>query len=144
MNAVDTTVLVHAHQREAELHPQAKQLVTRLAEGPIPWAICLHSLVEFYGVVTHTKLWRQPSSPEEAMDQIAAWRQSPTVRVLGDDESMLPVLTDLAVRGHVRGAKVHDARIASCCLVHGVDVLLTVDRDFSRFPGLKTSNPFAR
>lgn len=144
MNALDTNVLVHAHQREAELHEQAKQLVTRLAEGPIPWAICLHSLVEFYGVVTHTKLWRQPSSPEQAMDQIAAWRQSPTLRVLGDDTSMLSVLSELAIRGHVRGSKIHDARIASCCLVHGVSVLLTVDRDFSRFPALRTTNPFAR
>jgi predicted nucleic acid-binding protein len=38
---------------------------------------------------------------------------------------------------------VHDARIAACCLSNGVTELLTLDRDFSRFPQLKTRNPFA-
>jgi uncharacterized protein len=56
---------------------------------------------------------------------------------------MLPILAELARGGDVRGGKVHDARIASCCLLHGVGTLLTVDRDFSRFPRLSTKNPFA-
>jgi hypothetical protein len=36
---------------------------------------------------------------------------------------------------------VHDARIAALCLQHGVSELLTADRDFSRFPALRTRNP---
>lgn len=40
-----------------------------------------------------------------------------------------------------RGALIHDARIAACCLTGGVGELWTVDRDFSRFPALKTRNP---
>jgi uncharacterized protein len=36
---------------------------------------------------------------------------------------------------------VHDARIAALCAGHGVRELWTVDRDFSRFPGLTTRNP---
>lgn len=141
MIAVDTNVLVHAHQREAELHERAKRLLTELAEGAAPWGICFHSLIEFYGVVTAPRLWRSPTTPQQALDQIAAWRESPTLRVLCDDTTMLPVLADLAKAGNVLGGKVHDARIASCCLVHGVGTLLTVDRDFSRFPRLKTRNP---
>jgi len=39
---------------------------------------------------------------------------------------------------------VHDARIAACCLIHGVTELWTMDHDFSRFPDLKTRNPLAR
>ncbi|MEJ7726221.1 MAG: hypothetical protein WKH47_04295 [Actinomycetes bacterium] len=35
----------------------------------------------------------------------------------------------------------HDARIAGICLAHGVTELWTADRDFSRFPGLRTRNP---
>ena len=41
----------------------------------------------------------------------------------------------------VRGANVHDARIAALCRAHGVTVLLSADRDFSRFPWLSTKNP---
>jgi predicted nucleic acid-binding protein len=50
-------------------------------------------------------------------------------------------LAELAVNGSVRGALIHDARIAACCLTGGVGELWTVDRDFSRFPALKTRNP---
>ena len=38
-------------------------------------------------------------------------------------------------------AVVHDARIAALCLYHGVRVLWSADRDFSRFPGLAVTNP---
>ncbi len=141
MIAVDTNILVHAHRREAEMHVRAKSLLLEMAEGVIPWGVCLHSLVEFYGVVTTPRLWRVPSTPEQTLDQLTAWRGSPSLRILCDDTSMLPLLADLVCAGNIRGAKIHDARIASCCLIHGVDVLFTIDRDFSRFPRLKTRNP---
>jgi len=36
---------------------------------------------------------------------------------------------------------VHDARNAALCLQHGVTELWSADRDFSRFPSLRTRNP---
>ena len=44
-------------------------------------------------------------------------------------------------RGKVQGGMVHDARIAALCLDHGVAELWSADRDFSRFPSLRTRNP---
>lgn len=141
MIAADTNLLVHAHQREASLHAQAKETIRALAESPIPWAICLHCFVEFYGVVTHLKLWKKPSTPEQALDQIAAWRESPSLRILCDSPAVLEKLAELASSGNVMGPMIHDARIAASCLVGGVGELWTVDRDFSRFPALKKRNP---
>jgi predicted nucleic acid-binding protein len=37
----------------------------------------------------------------------------------------------------------HDAHIAAMCIERGVETFDTGDRDFARFPGLKTVNPFA-
>lgn len=141
MITVDTNLLVHAHQREASLHAAARETLRVLAEGTLPWGVCLHSLVEFYGVVTALRLWKKPSTPAQALDQISAWRESPTLRLLEDSAGTLDLLGELAVAGHVRGGRIHDARIAACCLAHGVSELWTVDRDFSRFPALKTRNP---
>lgn len=45
--------------------------------------------------------------------------------------------------GRVAGRRVHDARIGALCIAHGVRELWTADRDFSRFPSLTASNPFA-
>ena len=141
MIAVDTNILVHAHRRDASLHDRAQLLIRRLAEGPTPWAVCYHALVEFFAVATRRGLWGQPSSPRAAIDQIEAWRESPSLRVLHDTEHSLDLLQDLAVNAAITGAMIHDARIAVCCTVHGVDELWTVDRDFSRFPQLRCRNP---
>lgn len=43
----------------------------------------------------------------------------------------------------VQGALVHDARIA-LCRFHGVRVLWSADRDFSRFPALVVVNPLTQ
>jgi predicted nucleic acid-binding protein len=39
------------------------------------------------------------------------------------------------------GSAVHDARIAAVCLEHGVRLIYSLYRDFSRFAGLNVQNP---
>lgn len=141
MIALDTNILVHAHRRDATLHDSAFAALKDLAESNRPWAICYHSLIEFYGVVTQLKIWREASTPEQAMEQISAWRESPRLQILQDTEGSLNELTRLTSKAQVRGALIHDARIVACCLNQGVSELWTIDRDFSRFPALKTRNP---
>ena len=41
------------------------------------------------------------------------------------------------------GNLIHDAHIAALCLEHGVSELVTGDRDFARFPQIRTFNPFS-
>jgi uncharacterized protein len=53
-----------------------------------------------------------------------------------------PVST-LVTDGKVAGPLVHEARIAALCLAHGVAEFWTLDRDFSRFPALKTRIPLS-
>ncbi len=141
MIALDTNILVHAHRGDACLHDKAKEAVRTLAESAAPWAICYHSLIEFYAVATRANLWRTPSTPAQATTQIQAWRESPSLRILLDSEDTLSGVLELAVAGKVSGPMIHDARIAACCRGHGVRELWTVDRDFSRFPCIKTHNP---
>jgi toxin-antitoxin system PIN domain toxin len=141
MIALDTNILVQAHQREADLHQEAKNALKSLAESPAPWGICFHSLIEFYGVVTHSRIWKKASSPQQAINQMTAWRESPSLRILIDNESTLDQFTALAHQAKIRGGQAHDARIAACCLTYAVTELWTLDRDFSRYPALKVRNP---
>jgi hypothetical protein len=141
MIALDTNILVHAHRRNASLHLEANNCLRELSEAAAPWFVCFHSLVEFYGIVTHPKIWATPSTPTQGADQIAAWRESPSLRILTDLPDHIDKLLELASAGKVVGPMIHDARIASCCLSHGVRELWTIDRDFSRFPELKARNP---
>jgi uncharacterized protein len=41
------------------------------------------------------------------------------------------------------GPAIHDAKIAAICVSHGVRELLTIDRDFTRFPALNTRSLIA-
>ncbi len=61
--------------------------------------------------------------------------------MIGARPGYLNRLSALIKRGQVVGGMIHDARIAAICIHHGVSVLWTADRDFSRYPLLKTKNP---
>jgi toxin-antitoxin system PIN domain toxin len=141
--AVDTNILVYAHRRDSPFHSAANRAVRELAEGSASWALpwpCLH---EFFAVVTNRRLFREPTPAEVALGQIAGWLESPTVRVLSEAPSHCAVLTELAHAANIVGLQIHDAKIAAICLSHGVRELLTMDRDFSRYPSLNTRSLIA-
>lgn len=141
MIAVDTNILVYAHRGESRQHEASKSLLRELSGGPRPWAIPQHCLVEFAGVVTNPRIWKQPTSQEDCALQVDAWRSSPSLTVLEEGTDFWPAFADVLTLSGVRGGAVHDARIAACCRQHGVAELLTCDRDFSRFPFLRCRNP---
>ena len=144
MIAVDTNVLVYAHRRESRVHREAVQVLMELAEGGRRWAIPWPCCYEFIGVATNRRIWRgAESSPDEAWSQLRAWTDSPSNRLIGETSGFLDILGRFACRPRVRGPVVHDARVAAICLAHGIDELLTRDRDFALFPELKTRNPFS-
>jgi hypothetical protein len=141
--AVDTNILVYAHRREAREHEASAALMRDLAEGASSWGLPWPCVYEFFSVVTNTRIWKQSAtSPEAAWAQIEAWFGSPSLRLLGETEGFAEVLGRFMRRPRVRGPVVHDARIAALCVVHGVEALLSRDRDFSVFAELEIRNPF--
>ena len=141
MIGVDTNILVYAHRRGSPFHAGAAGALKQLAESRAPWALpwpCVH---EFYSVVTHPRIYDPPSTTSQAIGQLGAWLESPSVVPISEGETYWPVLRDLLSRGKVIGPGVHDARIAALCGAHGVRELRTADRDFSRFPRLRGINP---
>ena len=144
MLALDTNVLVYAHRREAAEHEAAVALVNGLAEGSVPWGLPWPCVYEFFSVVTNTRIWGDAaSSPTQAWAQLQAWLGAPSIQLLSEPEEFADILGRFLALPRVRGAIVHDARVAALCLAHGVEALLTRDRDFSLFTDLPTRNPFA-
>jgi uncharacterized protein len=141
VNAVDTNLLVYAHREESEWHEAAYDAVAGLAEGGVSWAIPAPCLHEFLAIVTHPQIYQPPTPIERALDQVKAWRESPSLVILSEGEGYWERLTSLILSGRVTGGRVHDARVAALCLLHGVAELWSADRDFSRFPELKLRNP---
>jgi toxin-antitoxin system PIN domain toxin len=139
--ALDTNILVYAHREDSTFHEPALACLTALAEGRAPWAVpwpCLH---EFFAIATHPRIYRPPTPMARAIDQIDAWLESPSLALLCEGESHWARLREQLVAGRVAGPLVHDARVATLCLDHGVRELWSADRDFSRFPELAVRNP---
>lgn len=142
MIAVDTNVLVYAHRADSEWHDEARRCVKGLAEGRQRWALpwpCLH---EFFGVVTHPRIYSPPTPTAAAIKQVDAWLEAPTVVLLSETGEHWAALREQLLAGKIAGPRVHDARVAALCLEHGVSELWSRDRDFGRFPGLATRDPF--
>jgi hypothetical protein len=92
-----------------------------LAEAAEPWAVPWPCLYEFFGVVTNPKIWRDAAStPSQAWAQVEAWLGSPSPRLLGETPKFGRLLVRFLDRPRVRGAIVHDARVAALCVAHGV------------------------
>ncbi len=116
-------------------------ILRKLSQGRGIWAIpwpCIH---EFLAIVTHRRIYTPPSTISQAIDQVNAWLDSPSLEVIGESSVHWATLQDQLLPGRVSGPRVHDARIAAICLSHGVSEFLSADRDFSRFPKLKIRNP---
>lgn len=141
MIAVDTNVLVAAHRADAEAHTQAAAAVRGLAEDPAPWGLPWPVVAEFVSVVTHPRVFRPPSTLDQALDQVDAWLGSPSARLLSERPVSWQTMRRLLQQGRASGPRAHDARIAAICLDHDVAELWTADRDFTRFPALRTRNP---
>lgn len=143
MIAVDTNVLVYAHRRDAPLHERARPALSGLAEGRSRWAIpwpCVH---EFMAIATHPRIFDPPTPPQAASAQVDAWLRSPSLALLGESSEHWALLSALLAGSEVSGPRVHDARVAAICIGHGASELWSADRDFSRFPELKTRNPLS-
>jgi toxin-antitoxin system PIN domain toxin len=141
MIAVDTNLLVYAHREDNEWHEQARSFVTELANSGAPWAIpwpCVH---EFIAITTHPGIYQPPTPLAVALSAMAEWMKSPALRLLHEGPGYFEKLERLCKTARVQGGMVHDARIAALCLNHGVKVLWSADRDFSRFAELKIRNP---
>jgi hypothetical protein len=141
MIALDTNILVAIHRRDSDGHAAATRAWQVAGGDTAAWAIpwpCVH---EFIGVATHPRVFNPPSTLDEALSAIEAWRARPTVRFLAEDDTYWTTLSALVRAARIAGPRIHDARIAALCLDHGVRELWTADRDFSRFPRLRTRNP---
>ena len=143
MRAIDTNVLVYAEVTSSQHHGRAMEILRELAEGPRPWAIPWPCVYEYLRVVTHPRVFHPPVPLARALADLDRILASPSVRLLSETARHAEIMGTVLGEGWASGNLVHDAHIAALCLEHGVSELLTGDRDFRRFPGLRVTDPFA-
>ena len=86
--------------------------------------------------------FRPSLSTSEVEAAISSWLAQPAAGILEPGERHWDLLRGLVRDGQTAEALVMDAVLAAIALEHGATVC-TTDRDFSRFSGLKWTNPLA-
>ncbi len=138
----DLNLLVYAYNSDAPAHRRARAwwedcLSDRRAVA-LPWAVALGYL----RLMTSRSVLVEPFSIAEAIGHIRSWLQRPNVEILQPGPRHLDLLESLSHEAQASGNLTTDLHLAALAIEHHAE-LHSNDADFSRFPGLRWTNPLA-
>jgi uncharacterized protein len=94
----------------------------------------------FIRVVTHAKVFRNPTPLPRALTFCNALRSRPNATLLSPGRRHWEIFTGLCEAASARGNLVADAYLAALALESGSE-WVTADGDYRRFPGLRVRHP---
>ena len=140
MTLIDANVLLYAYHPRAAQHERCRTWIeTEFTRGTtirIAWP----TIVAFLRISTSPRVFERPLTVVEAEAVVSSWLALPSVAPLDRGDRYWNILRELLTRAQVTGPLVSDAALAALAIEHGA-MLCTTDRDFARFPGLRTITP---
>ena len=133
---VDTNVLVYASNRSDPWHDGARRVIERLASGPELAYFFWPVLLGYLRIVTHPAILPKPLSARDAMHNIGALIEIPSIQVAGEAEGFWSAFLGTAPP-HIRGNDVPDAHLVALMRQHGVHRVYSLDRGLRRFEGIE-------
>jgi uncharacterized protein len=142
MRLPDVNVLLYAFNEEASDHERYRVWLQDGLSGDEPLAVFDDVLAAVVRIATHPRLFDPPATIDEALSFAAAVRSSPNAVSVAPGPRHWEIFQRLCREGRARGNLVPDAYLAALALESGSE-LITTDRDFARFPGLRWRHPFS-
>jgi len=139
---LDANVLLYAYDEKASEHPRARVWLEEALTGTRPVHLAWVAILAFLRISTDRKALTQPLSMQEAAAAVHDWLARPQVGFLNPGDRHWEILRMLLRDGQASSRLVTDAHLAALAVEHGA-TLCTTDRDFARFPGVRTLNPLA-
>ena len=136
----DVNVLVHAFRADASDHARCRPWLDGVVKGESRYAMAPQVLSGVVRVTTHPKVFRQPSALDEALRFAEVLLDQPHCVVVQPGESHWGIFARLCREADARGNLVPDAWFAALAIEYGCE-WITLDRDYSRFEGLKWRTP---
>src|SRR5437870_13154271 len=107
------------------------------------WELCFtaHNLIDCWNVCTRAARQNGFGLSVSEADRLARAIEG-TMTLLQDNEKIYPEWRRLVMRNSVRGAQVHDARLAAAMRVHDISHILTFNQPpFARYTSIKVVHP---
>jgi toxin-antitoxin system PIN domain toxin len=139
---LDADVLIAGHRAEDARHDAVRSLLDELFASPLALAVPDLVLTAFVRITTNPRLFAPATSLDEALAIATAIRSLENCLQLKPGRRFWELFAETCRAGQARGPLVTDAYLAALAIEHGCE-LLSFDRDFARFPGLRWRPPVA-
>jgi toxin-antitoxin system PIN domain toxin len=136
----DINVLIYAFRDDMPDHLRYRRWLLETLAADEPVAVPGHVVSGFMRIVTNPRVFAPATPPAEAVRFVEAVRAAPGVVETRLAGSHVDTFLRLCVEVNAKGNLVADAYLAAVAIE--LDALLvTTDRDFARFPGLRWRHP---
>lgn len=142
MVLIDVNVLVYAHRRESRDHDRYREWLESLASSDLAYGLADLVLSGFLRVVTHPRIFREPTPLDTAFAFVGELRDRPNAVLVTPGDRHWEIFVRLCQDVDARGNLVADAYLAALAIEAGSE-WITTDRDYARFQGLRWRHPFA-
>jgi toxin-antitoxin system PIN domain toxin len=136
----DVNLLLYAVDEGSARHGPARAWVEERLSGTETFAFTWVVLLAFIRLTTSPRVFQSPLSTPAALDLVDGWLAQPCTTVVHPTSRHAPLLRDLLEPLGTAGNLTTDAHLAALAIQHGAE-LCSTDGDFSRFPGLRWTNP---
>jgi hypothetical protein len=136
----DVNVLVYAFRKRSSHHSICRPWLNAVVLGDAQFGISRLTLSALVRITTSRRIFREPSTPEDAFGFCEDLLGQPHCQVVEPGERHWRIFQRLCTEADVRGPMVTDAYYAALAIEWGCE-WVTLDRDYARFPGLKWSLP---
>jgi toxin-antitoxin system PIN domain toxin len=136
----DVNVLVQAFRADTGEHARCRTWLEGVVNGRSRYAMSPQVLSGVVRVVTHPRVFRQPSALDEALRFCELLIARPHCVAVRPGDAHWEIFTALCREADARGNLVPDAWYAALAIESGCE-WITLDRDYARFPGLRWRAP---
>jgi len=138
----DANVLLYAIDTSSPRHEPARRWLEERLSGAETIAFAWVVLLAFLRLSTNRRVFDQPLDAEDAFELIDTWLAQPPATVVHPTERHAVILRELLQPLGTAANLTTDAHLAALAIEHGAE-LASSDADFSRFAGLRWSDPLA-
>ncbi|NWF74091.1 MAG: type II toxin-antitoxin system VapC family toxin [Nitrospirae bacterium] len=140
MVLADVNVLVYAHREDAPRHREYLDWVNRVLNSDAAFGVSDMVLSGFLRVVTHPRVFRDPTPLDRALTFAVSIRDHPNAVTIAPGERHSDIFQRLCREANAKGDHIPDAYLAALAIESGAE-WITSDRDYARFAGLRWRHP---
>ena len=140
MKLVDVNILVEAHRVDAPHHLEISEWLMRELQSYAGVGVSDLVLSGFLRVVTHPKIFKEPTPLAEALEFVRDLRSRRAVRTAVGGSEQWQIFNDLLERYEAKGNAIPDLFHAALAIEYGYE-WVSLDRGFSRYRELRWHHP---